>query len=137
MRCLGMADLRLSMVTVTFPGSLGQSTRCHFLRSRFFVRSMHRFSVPTWVQGGAARSRGQDWPERSDGHRRRRARSGLDGGEHVGLQPTGLTRGARLGRVGGSAIAPLVWVMIRGEPAIGTIDRATNLYSVDPAGSGP
>jgi hypothetical protein len=127
MRCLGMADLRLSMVTVTFPGSLGQSTRCHFLRSSFFVRSMHRFSVPTWVQGGAARSRGQDWPERSDGHRRRRARSGLDGGEH----------GARLGRVGGSAIAPLVWVMIRGEPAIGTIDRATNLYSVDPAGSGP
>jgi hypothetical protein len=56
----------------------------------FFVRSKHRFSVPTWVPRGAARSRGQDWPERRAGHRRRRARSGLDGGEH----------GARLGRVG-------------------------------------
>ena len=35
------------------------------------------------------------------GHRRRRL--GLEGGEHVGLQPTGLTRGARLARSGGEA----------------------------------
>ncbi len=29
----------------------------------FFVRSEGRFSVPTWLWGGAARSRGQDWPK--------------------------------------------------------------------------
>jgi hypothetical protein len=50
--------------------------------SSFFVRSRRRFSVPTWLCGGVARSRGQDWSERREGHRRRRARSGLDGGEH-------------------------------------------------------
>jgi hypothetical protein len=32
--------------------------------------------------GDVARNRGQDWSERREGHRRRRARSGLDGGEH-------------------------------------------------------
>jgi len=53
----------------------------------FFVRSQHRFSVPTWLPSGAARSRGQGWPDQRKGHRQRRL--GLDGGEH----------GAKLGQV--------------------------------------
>ena len=53
----------------------------------FFVRSQHRFSVPTWLPSGAARSRGQGWPDQRKGHRQRRL--GLDGGEH----------GAKLGQI--------------------------------------
>jgi len=79
-----------AIVTVTFANwnSGGRSGTAP--NASFSVRSQHRFSVPTWIDEGAARSRGQDWPERSAGHRRRRARSGLEGGEHD----------ARLGQVG-------------------------------------
>ena len=85
----------------------------------FFVRSKHRFSVPTWVRRGAARSRGQDWPERRRaGHRRRRARSGLDGGEH----------GARLGPGLGRAHAACRGALFRCsakfcEPVVTGVDR--------------
>src|SRR6266481_8482355 len=61
------------------------------LNSSFFVRSARRFSVPTWLWGGAARSRRS---RLAAGHRRRRARSGLEGGEH----------GARLWPVGARLI---------------------------------
>src|SRR6516164_11224116 len=90
MRGLGMVLAPAAIVTVTFANwnSGGRSGTAP--NASFSVRSQHRFSVPTWIGEGAARSRGQDWPERSTGHRRRRARSGLDGGEH----------GARLDRVG-------------------------------------
>src|SRR5271170_4435254 len=37
-----------------------------FADCRFFVRSRRRFSVPTWVCGDVARSRGQDWSERRE-----------------------------------------------------------------------
>jgi len=45
-----------------------------------------------------------------------------------GLSPKPL---GRLMAIGG------VWVMIRGELASGAVDRAANLYPVDPTGSGP
>src|SRR6266705_6618399 len=62
------------------------------LKCCFFVRSKGRFFVPTWFGGGAARSRGQDWPKATAAG----ARSGLDGGEH----------GARLAQVGARMIVP-------------------------------
>ena len=89
LRRLGNAHLSLSIVTVRFPGKLRRSVRSG--RGGQFLCSIEsRFSVPTWVLRGR---RAQPRSGLAEGHRRRRARSGLDGGEH----------GARLGRVGGSA----------------------------------
>ncbi len=56
-------------------------------KSSFFVRSASRFSIPTWVPGWR---RAQPQSRLAEGHRRRRARSGLDGGEHgAKLRPVG------------------------------------------------
>jgi hypothetical protein len=48
-----------AIVTVTFASWLSRSLR-QGIKSRFLCSIEHRFSVPTWVQRGAARSRGQD-----------------------------------------------------------------------------
>jgi hypothetical protein len=101
-RCLGIFHLLLSIVTVTFPRGLRPSdVWCLVIPFRWsigapFLRPDLRF--PRAARAAAVKT-GRRPPPKA-------AQSGLDG---VGLQPTDLIRGehgARLIRVGGSAIMP-------------------------------
>ena len=86
--------LLLSFVTVTFPDWL----RCSVTSwpegpVSLFDRSTVSPFRPE-IAEGAARRRGQDWPGRSAGRRRRRARSGLEGGGARRQTPPGWGKGS-------------------------------------------
>ena len=53
-----------------------------YCRLQFLCSTEARFSVPTDFVEASRAIAVKDWSERGEGHRRRRARSGLEGGEH-------------------------------------------------------